>query len=116
MLLSECRRRPANLSLWLNGLCSTALALADYVSFRDRDSMELVQSTGFAGKSWVSADCVYALEFSPPPASSVPGRAREARWLVFHPWLIATLAFIGKRTKLSMSASSTMLPDWGVAG
>jgi len=55
----------------------TALALADYVSFRDRDSMALAQQIGFAGESCVTADCVYALEFSPPPASSVSAAAQE---------------------------------------
>jgi len=38
-----------------------ALGLADYVSFRDSDSRDLIQKVGFAGKSQVSADCVYAL-------------------------------------------------------
>ncbi len=38
-----------------------ALGLADYVSFRDSDSRNLVQKVGFTGKSQVSADCVYAL-------------------------------------------------------
>jgi polysaccharide pyruvyl transferase WcaK-like protein len=42
----------------------SALGLADYVSFRDSDSRDLVQKLGFAGKSQVSADCVYALGLS----------------------------------------------------
>jgi polysaccharide pyruvyl transferase WcaK-like protein len=40
----------------------SALRLADYVSFRDEDSRALIQTIGFAGKSWVSPDCVYALD------------------------------------------------------
>jgi polysaccharide pyruvyl transferase WcaK-like protein len=48
-----------------------ALGLADYVSFRDRDSRDLVQRVGFTGKSEVTADCVYAL--SPPTALAANG-------------------------------------------
>lgn len=49
----------------------SALALGDYVSFRDGDSRELVQGIGFAGTSQVVADCVYVLDPSPPPARGV---------------------------------------------
>ncbi len=49
-----------------------ALGLADYVSFRDSDSRDLVQKVGFAGKSHVSADCVYALGPSTALATNGP--------------------------------------------
>ena len=38
-----------------------ALAAADYVSFRDEQSQELVRKIGFTGKSRVCPDCVYSL-------------------------------------------------------
>jgi len=46
-----------------------ALSLADYISFRDAQSSKLIESIGFKGQSQVAPDCVYALEFSAPPAS-----------------------------------------------
>ena len=51
----------------------SALGLADYVSFRDSDSKDLVQKVGFTGKSQVSADCVYALSPSTALARNGPG-------------------------------------------
>lgn len=51
-----------------------ALGLADYVSFRDGDSRDLVRKVGFTGKSHVSADCVYALDFSARPACDGAGQ------------------------------------------
>jgi len=45
------------------------LRLADYVSFRDGNSRDLVQKVGFKGKSQVSADCVCILD---PPTSPKP--------------------------------------------
>lgn len=47
-----------------------ALGLADYVSFRDADSRELLEKSGFTGKSQVAPDCVYALEFPARAARS----------------------------------------------
>src|SRR5579885_939682 len=41
-----------------------ALALADYVSFRDKQSRDLVQTVGFKGRAYIVADCVYALDTS----------------------------------------------------
>ena len=38
-----------------------ALALSDYISFRDIKSQLLIQETGFTGTSRVHADCVYGL-------------------------------------------------------
>ncbi len=46
-----------------------ALRLADYVSFRDGNSRDLVQKVGFKGKSQVFADCVCILD---PPTSPKP--------------------------------------------
>ncbi len=51
----------------------SALGLADYVSFRDEDSKNLVESVGYTGKSHVAADCVYALD-SPAPRECGPAR------------------------------------------
>lgn len=56
----------------------SALRLADYVSFRDDASRDLVKSIGFAGKSRVSPDCVYALEPSSPLTRSVAAQQEEA--------------------------------------
>ena len=53
----------------------SALGLADYVSFRDSDSRDLVQKVGFTGKSQVSADCVYAL--SPSTALATNGAGHQ---------------------------------------
>jgi len=53
----------------------SALGLADYVSFRDSDSRDLVQKVGFSGKSQVSADCVYAL--SPSTALATNGTGHQ---------------------------------------
>lgn len=49
----------------------SALDLADYVSFRDDDSRDLVQRVGFTGKSQVSADCVYTLDPCPLPTRAI---------------------------------------------
>jgi polysaccharide pyruvyl transferase WcaK-like protein len=42
-----------------------ALSLANYVSFRDSDSLSLVRGIGFNGEAHVYPDCVYALDVSP---------------------------------------------------
>jgi polysaccharide pyruvyl transferase WcaK-like protein len=51
-----------------------ALALADYVSFRDHKSYALTQQIGFKGKAQVFPDCVYGLD---PP--SIDMTRHEAR-------------------------------------
>ena len=51
-----------------------ALALADYVSFRDPKSCTLVQESGFKGAAQVFPDCVYGLE---PPAIDTTHDARN---------------------------------------
>ncbi len=51
-----------------------ALSLANYVSFRDNDSMSLVRRIGFKGKAHVYPDCVYALEVSPIPRTQDDAR------------------------------------------
>jgi polysaccharide pyruvyl transferase WcaK-like protein len=51
-----------------------ALALANYVSFRDSDSMSLVRGIGFKGEAHVYPDCVYALEMP-----SIPRIQKDAR-------------------------------------
>ncbi len=45
-------------------MVTSALALSDYVSFRDERSRALVQSIGFKGRSHVFPDCVYGLDLS----------------------------------------------------
>jgi polysaccharide pyruvyl transferase WcaK-like protein len=50
-----------------------ALFAADYVSFRDEESQILARSIGFAGKSYVFPDNVYALT-TPRPARGYPNR------------------------------------------
>src|SRR6266446_5962125 len=47
-----------------------SLRAADYVSFRDEESQELVHDIGFAGESQVCPDSVYSLEVSTPSADS----------------------------------------------
>ncbi len=49
------------------------LGIADYVSFRDSDSRDLLQKVGFTGKSQVSVDCVYALSTSTAGATNGAG-------------------------------------------
>jgi polysaccharide pyruvyl transferase WcaK-like protein len=56
----------------------SALGLADYVSFRDDDSRDLVQKVGFTGKSQVAPDCVYALDFLGYSLSEVAAQPEDA--------------------------------------
>lgn len=50
---------------------TNALRLADYVSFRDDNSRDLVQTVGFTSESQVGPDCVYALDPSANPARTL---------------------------------------------
>jgi len=68
----------------------SALALADYVSFRDDDSRDLVQKIGFTGQSQVSADCVYALD-------SMPSGDRDATERVYPIVGISPMAYCDPR-------------------
>jgi polysaccharide pyruvyl transferase WcaK-like protein len=59
------------------GFVRSSLYLADYVSFRDVQSQELVQQIGVCSKTYVFPDSVYALDVSSyknaaPPKSSRP--------------------------------------------
>ncbi|HEY7393156.1 MAG TPA: polysaccharide pyruvyl transferase family protein [Bryobacteraceae bacterium] len=54
-----------------NWFIRRALALADYVSFRDENSRDLAQTAGFQGKAHIAADCVYALDVSALPSHDV---------------------------------------------
>jgi len=58
-----------------------ALRLADYVSFRDRSSRDLVQKVGFKGTSQVSADSVCILD-SPSSSSRKPAVTAKGSQLV----------------------------------
>jgi polysaccharide pyruvyl transferase WcaK-like protein len=48
-----------------------ALAMADYVSFRDRESRDLAREVGFSGACQVVPDNAYLLEHAPSSASPV---------------------------------------------
>lgn len=51
-----------------------ALRLADYVSFRDKESQSLVQSIGFKGNTVVFPDNVYSLQVPVQPQSASEGK------------------------------------------
>jgi len=55
-----------------------SLAVAEYVSFRDDDSRALVEHIGFRGKSEVSVDCVYGLDFCAHQPTDLSARKETA--------------------------------------
>ena len=55
-----------------------ALISADYVSFRDSKSQDLVREIGFTGESRVFPDNVYGLEFAAPNRNSLDTASRPA--------------------------------------
>ncbi len=56
-----------------------ALRLADYVSFRDEESLALVRQIGFGGRSRVFPDSAYSLESPVPKVSGRHPRADKGR-------------------------------------